>query len=207
MNKYVVTVGLLGAAILLIIWVRNNVTLNGVKLADYWKVDARAREMADAYMKHAVGEKEFSENYQYDPTLSEKCTQGGHPIGCYVVYEFLPGKIYSKSSYSIFYSSYSGTPKVELVNNDVPISLPSCERDENRCTFKLTREELNSIADRYILSGKYRRTRMVMYGNKIVVEVSYCDLNTTANRKKIKVDPISGQVVWEGDNEECKGII
>lgn len=194
-------------AVTAVIWGRNNITRNGVKLVDYSKVDQRARQMSDEYMMSLLGANEFTNNYLYDATSSDKCTFGENPIGCSVNYEFLPGRVYGKSTYTVYYSAYSGTPQVKIANHDVPIVLPSCEKDSNNCDFEISLSQLNTIADKYIESGLGRSVRLSMLGNEIVAEIAYCNLNTSGNRKKVKINLKTGDVVWTGNNEECEGII
>lgn len=49
--------------------------------------------------------------------------------------------------------------------------------------------------------------QLIMQGNKILIEISYCNLHTMENRNKILVDPTNGDIVWRGENLECQGII
>ena len=64
--------------------------------------------------------------------------------------------------------------------------------------------DLEEIAQKENLMNSFRA---VMKDNKIFIEISYCNLNTMENRRKILVDPATGEIVWRGQNSECQGII
>ena len=176
------------------------------------KIPAEVQQLADKYIIDLVGKSEFDRNYEIDYEKSKDCNELVYPNQrenrfqnmpkylCYIWYKFLPGNKYGGSEYSLFYDGES----VSIANNDIPITLPSCEIDLNSCNFLLSLDDLKEIAREENLNDDY--FRMVMRDQKILIEVSYCDLNTTENRKKILVDPKNGEILWRGLNEECQGI-
>ena len=168
------------------------------------RLDPTIKEIADKYVASLVGESEFNKNYAIDSEKSEKCKDDNQAGGgCYIRYKFLPAEKYGGSEYFFFYTFIDN--KVAVANNDVPITLPSCEKDKNNCNFKISFEELKEIARKEDLSDKY--VKLVIYSGKIVAEISYCDLETTENRRKIYVSLQDGSVLWSGPNSECQGII
>src|SRR3989344_2305956 len=150
------------------------------------KIDPSIREVSDKYVISLVGEAEFNKNYQFDSEKTEKCGNDRRAagLGCYIRYKFLPAEKYGESEY-LFYYTFTDN-KVAIANNDVPITLPSCEKDKNKCDFKITLEQLKEIAKRENLSSQY--FWLVMYDGKIVAEISYCNLETMENRRKIFID-------------------
>jgi|SRR3989344_1902285 len=169
------------------------------------KIDPSIREVSDKYVISLVGEAEFNKNYQFDSEKTEKCGNDRRAagLGCYIRYKFLPAEKYGESEY-LFYYTFTDN-KVAIANNGIPLTLPSCEKDKNKCDFKITVEELKVIARRENLSDK--GFQLVSYNGQIVAEVSYCDLNTTENRRKIYVDLLNGAILWSGPNSECQGIL
>ena len=168
------------------------------------KIDPAIKTVADKYIISLVGEAEFNKNYQFDYEKTEKCSNNRRAagLGCYIRYKFLPAEKYGESEY-LFYYTFTDN-KVAIANNGIPLTLPSCEKDKNKCDFKITVEELKAIARRENLSDKY--FKLVSYNGQIVAEASYCDLNTTENRRKIYVDLLNGAILWSGPNSECQGI-
>ena len=108
----------------------------------------------------------------------------------------MPGDKYGGSEYNLYYNDGEFSY--------ITITLPSCEKDLNSCNFLLSLDDLKEIAKKENLNDDY--FRMVMRDQKILIEVTYCDLNTMENRKKILVDPKNGEILWRGSNEECVGI-
>lgn len=168
------------------------------------KIDPTIKAVADRYVISLVGEAEFNKNYQFDYEKTEKCGDDHRAagLGCYIRYKFLPAEEYGESEY-LFYYTFTDN-KVAIANNDIPLTLPSCEKDKNKCGFKITVEELKTIARRENLSDK--GFQLVSYNGQIVAEASFCDLNTTENRRKVYVDLLNGAILWSGPNSECQGI-
>ena len=158
------------------------------------------REIADRYVTSLVGESEFDRDYKFDQEHSEDCTKASW--GCYVRYRFVPAEKYGGSEYLFYYTA--GDKIVKIANNDIPITLPSCEKDKNKCGFHLSIDELRAIARRENLNDRY--FRLVMYKDEIVAEISYCNLDTMENRRKVLIDLQNGSIVWDGPNRECQGI-
>src|SRR3989344_5780138 len=167
------------------------------------KIDPTIKAVADKYVISLVGESEFNKNYQFDFEKTEKCNDDRRTagLGCYIHYKFIPAEKYGGSEY-LFYYTFTDN-KVAIANNDVPITLPSCEKDKNKCDFKITLEQLKEIAKRENLSSQY--FWLVMYDGKIVAEISYCNLETMENRRKIFIDLQDGTILWSGPNSECQG--
>jgi len=163
------------------------------------KIPTEVQQLADKYIIDLIGKSEFDSNYEIDYEKSEDCNEVVY--GCYIRYKFLPGDKYGGSEYLLYYNGKS----VGIANNGIPVTLPSCERDLNSCNFLLSLNDLKEIARKENLNDDY--FRMVMRDQRILIEISYCDLNTMDNRKKILVNPKNGEILWRGLNEECQGII
>ena len=163
------------------------------------KIPLETKQLADKYIIDLVGKSELDRNYRRDYEKSEDCNEVVY--GCYIRYKFLPGDKYGGSEYLFYYNGRS----IKIANNDVPVTLPSCEKDLNNCNFALSLDELKEIAMKENLNDNY--FKMIMRDQKILIEASYCDLNTMENRKKILLDPKNGEILWRGLNEECQGII
>ena len=159
-------------------------------------IPLKIKGISDSFVEGLVGESEFKNNYR----LVESKGDCSSFWGCYITYKFLPGEKYGGSTYLFYYSS--SDKKVGIANNNIPIILPSCEKDKNKCNFKLTPDDLEKIAQ----SEHLGLGRLVMYNDSIVAEMSHCDLNTTEGRRKILVDLQTGLTVWDGPNSECQGI-
>ena len=170
---------------------------------DSERFDPTIKAVADNYVASLVGNSEFQKNYEFDYEKSEKLRDTDQVGGSYLRYKFLPAEKYGGSEFLFFYTFTNN--QVEIANNDVPLTLPSCEKDKNQCDFKLSIEELKEIARRENLNDQY--FELVMYNNEIVAEISYCNLETGANRRKIYVDLQDGTILWDGPNSECQGII
>ncbi len=168
------------------------------------KIDPTIKVAADKYIISLVGETEFNKNYRFDFEKTEKCSNDRRAagLGCYISYKFLPAEKYGGSEY-LFYYTFTDD-KVVIVNNGIPLTLPNCEMDKNKCEFKISMDELKTIARRENLNDK--GFQLVSYNGQIVGEVSYCNLNTTENRRKIYVDLLNGEILWRGPNSECQGI-
>lgn len=173
------------------------------QIKDSEQLDPTIKAAADSYVISLVGNSEFQKNYEFDYEKSEKWRDTDQIGGSYIRYKFLPAEKYGGSEFLFFYTFTDN--QVKIANNDVPLTLPSCEKDKNECDFKLSLEELGEIARRENLSDQY--FALVMYNGEIVAEVSYCNLETGENRRKIYVDLQDGTIVWDGPNSECQGII
>ncbi len=166
------------------------------------KIDSRVKSQLDAYIASIVGEKEFRNNYEINLMDSQSCNLNSS--FCYIDYEFLPGKVYEKNpTYLFYYSNDGNQSKVSLANNHVPLALPSCELDKYHCKWTISKKELSEIAKRENLGSGLT---LVMYQGAIVAQLSYCNMETMQNRRKIYVDLQTGKTVWDGPNSECQGI-
>jgi len=165
------------------------------------RVPPSIKKIADGFIISLVGESEFNKDYVMVNNF-DNCT-GNEPYGCYLKYKFLPGEIYGSDGYLFYYSSED--KKVEIANNNIPIELPSCEKDINKCKFKITRKTLEDIAKKENLNKN--SFRLIMKENKILIEISRCNLETEEGRGKVLVDPSSGEIIWRGKNEECQGVV
>ena len=166
------------------------------------KVDPAVKEIADEYVISLVGKTEFNKNYVFDFDKSEECKDDNQVGGCYIRYKFIPAEKYGDTEYLFFYNFSNN--QVAIANNGVSVILPSCEKDKNNCNFKVSFEELKEIARQENLDDGIE---LIMYNDEIVAEISYCNLETTENRKKMYVSLQDGSILWSGPNSECQGII
>jgi hypothetical protein len=163
-------------------------------------ISPMVKKIADQFIINKVGEQEFKKNYVIDPKNSDDCPDNT-TYGCYLSYRFIPCQVYECGEYLFYYTA--NNKSVVIANNKIPLDLPSCEKDINKCNFKISLDELKKIANRENLMNSFRA---VMKDNKILIEISYCNMETSENRRKILVDPVSSDIVWRGPNSECQGI-
>lgn len=166
------------------------------------RIDTAIIEVTDKYIAGLVGQTEFDKNYKINYTASTDCGGESQTIGCYVAYDFLPAARYGASPFQSYYTGHDKS--VAIATNNVPISLPSCERDKNKCDFKLSKTALDAIAKKEKVESK--NLILVEYNGEIVGSMSYCNLETSEGRIKIYVSLQDGGVLWRGPNSECQGI-
>lgn len=166
------------------------------------------RKAADTFIIQEIGKTEFEAHYRLVPQKFLGC---GETSECSITYRFAPADPLGGSEYTLSYNKltrrvqYPTNQEQGLETTRPVIDFPSCAQDRNACRFTQTKSDLQRIARRENLNPD--RFLMEMYEGQIAVGVSFCDLRTLNNRVKILVSPVTGDILWRGENLECVGQI
>jgi hypothetical protein len=171
----------------------------GYYLFQFWQ-NNYIKNISNNYLINLVGVEEFEANYKLKLSSIFGCSNNEY--GCWVEYEFLPGKEYGGNIYSFYYSAKEN--KIKEMRRFSEVQLPSCLKDQSNCDFKLTNKELGDIiSEEDEKNARAKLIRLIMDNNMILVRVNYCDMLGDNNQKKILVDPRGKKVVWRGESTEC----
>lgn len=164
----------------------------------------RKRALVDELMIRMVGKRDLKENYHFvsfDKTWD------------LFTYRFLPGDRYGGMEYQLYHDvaaeilnpSQRCKEDVQRCSHIATMrtryaSFPSCTKDRWHCQFKVTHEQLKTIARREGVKGE--KVAFLMYDGVMVAELGIC-YPAAQGGKKIFVDMQDGSIKWKGDNDHC----